>query len=105
MSLASPTVTSPLADHLPWIREQFPSLALRVNGHLAVYFDGPGGTQVPQRVIDAMTDYFLRSNSNTRGAYETSRRTDVVVSAARTAISDLLGCRPGEVVFGPNMTT
>jgi cysteine desulfurase family protein (TIGR01976 family) len=105
MSLASATLTSPLAAHLPWIREQFPSLALRVNGHPAVYFDGPGGTQVPQRVIDAMTDCFLRSNSNTHGGFETSRRADVVVSAARSAISDLLGCRPGEVVFGPNMTT
>ncbi|HEU5399871.1 MAG TPA: cysteine desulfurase-like protein [Terriglobales bacterium] len=105
MSLASATLTSPLAAHLSWIREQFPSLALRVNGLPAVYFDGPGGTQVPQRVIDAMTDYFLRSNSNTHGAFETSRRTDVVVSAARSAISDMLGCHPGEVVFGPNMTT
>ncbi|MDT8067545.1 MAG: cysteine desulfurase-like protein [Terriglobia bacterium] len=105
MSLASATLTSPLAAHSPWIREQFPSLALRVNGHPAVYFDGPGGTQVPQRVIDAMTDYFLRSNSNTGGAYETSRRSNAIVSAARSAISDLLGCRPGEVAFGPNMTT
>jgi cysteine desulfurase family protein (TIGR01976 family) len=105
MSIASATLTSPLTNHLPWIREQFPSLALRVNGRPAVYFDGPGGTQVPQRVIDAMTDYFLRSNSNTHGAFETSRRTDVVVSAARSAMADMLGCQRGEVVFGPNMTT
>ncbi len=105
MSLASATLTSPLAAHLPWIREQFPSLAPRINGHPAVYFDGPGGTQVPQRVIDAMTDYFFRSNSNTHGAFETSRRTDAVISAARSAMADMLGCRPGEVVFGPNMTT
>src|SRR5512146_2011736 len=105
MSLASATLTSPLAAHSPWIREQFPSLDLRVNGHPAVYFDGPGGTQVPQRVIDAMTDYFLRSNSNTGGAYETSRRSNAIVSAARSAISDLLGCRPDEVVFGSDMTT
>ena len=105
MSIASATLTSPLAAHLSWIREQFPSLALRVNGHPAVYFDGPGGTQVPQRVIDAMTDYFLRSNSNTHGAFETSRRTDAVITAARSAMADMLGCRPTEVVFGPNMTT
>jgi cysteine desulfurase family protein (TIGR01976 family) len=105
MSIASATLTSPLTAHLPWIREQFPSLALRVNGRPAVYFDGPGGTQVPQRVIDAITDYFLRSNSNTHGAFETSRRTDVVISAARSAMADMFGCQPGEVVFGPNMTT
>lgn len=105
MSLASATLTSPLVAHLGWIREQFPSLSLRVNGHPAVYFDGPGGTQVPQRVIEAMTDYFLRSNSNTHGAFETSRRTDAVISAARSAMADMLGCHPGEVIFGPNMTT
>lgn len=105
MSLGSATLTSPLADHLPWIREQFPSLALRVNDLPAVYFDGPGGTQVPQRVIDAITDYFLRSNSNTHGAFETSRRTDIVVAAARSAMADMLGCRPDEVVFGSDMTT
>jgi cysteine desulfurase family protein (TIGR01976 family) len=105
MSIASPTLTSPLIAHLPWIREQFPSLALQVEGRPAVYFDGPGGTQVAQRVIDAMTDYFLRSNANTHGAFETSHRTDVVVTAARAAMADLLGCQPNEIAFGPNMTT
>lgn len=105
MSIASAKISSPLAAHLSWIREQFPSLALEVNGQPAVYFDGPGGTQVPQRVLDAMVDYLVRSNSNTHGAFETSRRTDVVVSAARSAMADLLGCDPKEVVFGPNMTT
>lgn len=105
MSLASATLSSSLAAHLPWIREQFPSLALQVGDSPAVFLDGPGGTQVARRVIEAMTDYFLRSNSNTHGAFETSRRTDVVISAARSAMSDLLGCSPDEVAFGPNMTT
>lgn len=105
MSLAPAALASSLQDHLSWIRQQFPSLALTVNGSPAVYLDGPGGTQVAQRVLDAMNDYFLRSNANTHGAFETSRRTDVVVSAARSAIADLLGCAPDEVVFGPNMTT
>lgn len=105
MSMAPVKLSSPLTAHLPWIREQFPALALEVNGHPAVYFDGPGGTQVPQRVLDAMTDYFVRSNANTHGAFETSRRTDVVVSAARAAMADLLGCATDEVAFGPNMTT
>lgn len=105
MSIASPTLTSPLSAHLSWIREQFPSLTLQVAGRPAIYFDGPGGTQVTGRVIEAMTDYFLRSNANTHGAFETSHRTDVVVTAARAAMADLLGCQPNEVAFGPNMTT
>jgi cysteine desulfurase family protein (TIGR01976 family) len=105
MSIVSPTLTSPLSTHISWIREQFPSLALKVAGKPAVYFDGPGGTQVAGRVIEAMSDYFLRSNANTHGAFETSNRTDIVVTAARSAIADLLGCEPTEVAFGPNMTT
>lgn len=105
MSLAPATLASSLVDHLPWIRQQFPSLALTVGDSHAVYLDGPGGTQVPQRVLDAVNDYFLRCNANTHGAFETSRRTDVVVSAAHSAIADLLGSAPDEVVFGPNMTT
>lgn len=105
MSLAPATITGSLQSQLRWIRDQFPSLALTVGETPAVYFDGPGGTQVVQRVLDAMADYFQRSNANTHGAFETSRRTDVVVTAARSAMADLLGCVPDEVAFGPNMTT
>ncbi len=105
MSLAPTALSSSLQSHLRWIRDQFPSLALTIGEAPAVYFDGPGGTQVARRVMDAMEDYFLRSNANTHGAFETSRRTDVVVSAARSAMADLLGCSADEVAFGPNMTT
>ncbi len=90
---------------LAYIRSQFPALALRVNGQPAVFLDAPGGTQVPQRVIEAMADYLARSNSNSHGAFETSRRTDEIVEQAHTAVADLLGCRAEEVVFGANMTT
>jgi len=90
---------------LDWVRSQFPALKLTVNGHPAVFLDGPAGTQVPQRVIDAVRDYFERSNSNTCGAFDTSRRTDAVIAAARAAMADLLGCDAGEIAFGPNMTT
>jgi cysteine desulfurase family protein (TIGR01976 family) len=90
---------------LAWIRAQFPALAQEVAGHPAVYFDGPGGTQVPQRVIDAIADYLVRSNSNTHGAFATSARTDTTITAAHAAMADLLGCDPDEVVFGANMTT
>lgn len=90
---------------LTWIRAQFPALAQEVNGHPAVFFDGPGGTQVPQRVIDAVADYLIHHNANTHGAFATSRRTDETIDAARAAMADFLGCAADEVVFGPNMTT
>ncbi|NQT88792.1 cysteine desulfurase-like protein, partial [bacterium] len=70
-----------------------------------VFFDGPGGTQVPQRVIDAMAEYLATSNANTHGGFPTSARTDAVIDAAHQAMADLLGCDADEVVFGPNMTT
>jgi cysteine desulfurase family protein (TIGR01976 family) len=90
---------------IDWVRRQFPALALQVNGRPAVYFDGPGGTQVPQRVIEAMRDYLTSSNANTHGAFATSRRSDEVIAQAHAAMADLLGCDPAEVVFGPNMTS
>jgi len=90
---------------IDWVRSQFPALAVKVKGYPAAFFDGPGGTQVPQRVIDAMGSYLATSNANTHGAFATSRRTDEVIAAAHAAMADLLGCDPEEVVFGPNMTT
>lgn len=90
---------------LTWIRAQFPALAQEMNGRTVVFFDGPGGTQVPQRVIDAMSEYLTLHNSNTHGAFATSRRTDAIIDAARAAMADFLGCDADEVVFGPNMTT
>lgn len=90
---------------LKWIREQFPALSQTVNHQPAVYLDGPGGTQVPQSVINAIADYLTRSNANTHGAFITSERTDVVLHHGHSAIADLLGCSPDEVVFGQNMTT
>ena len=90
---------------IAWVRSQFPALAVQVNRRPAVYFDGPGGTQVPQRVIDAMRDYLMNSNANTHGAFLTSRRSDQVIADAHAALADLLGCDADEVIFGPNMTT
>ncbi|HET7206407.1 MAG TPA: cysteine desulfurase-like protein [Terriglobales bacterium] len=90
---------------IAWVRAQFPALAQTVNGYPAAFLDGPGGTQVPQRVIDAIEDYLKHSNANTGGAYATSRRTDAMILDARRAMSDFLGCDPDEVIFGPNMTT
>jgi cysteine desulfurase family protein (TIGR01976 family) len=90
---------------LSWVRSQFPALNQTVNGHPAAFLDGPGGTQVPQRVIDAISDYLRRNNANTCGAYQTSRNTDAMIAGARSAMADFLGCDADEVVFGFNMTS
>jgi cysteine desulfurase family protein (TIGR01976 family) len=75
-----------------------------VDGHPAAFLDGPGGTQVPQRVIDAISNYLSQNNANTGGAYATSRNTDAMIAEARAAMADFLNCSPDEVAFGPNMT-
>jgi len=88
-----------------WVREQFPSLQLKVNGRQAAFLDGPAGTQVPRQVMDAVQKYFLEANANTYGAFLTSRRTNDTISGARAAMADLFNSSPEEVVFGQNMTT
>ena len=70
-----------------------------------VFLDGPGGTQVPQMVIDAISEYLSRNNANTGGAYFTSHATDQMMAEARSAMADFLNCEPDEIVFGANMTT
>jgi cysteine desulfurase family protein (TIGR01976 family) len=88
-----------------WVRRQFPALNQTVEGRPAVFFDGPGGTQVPQPVIDAIAEYLTKWNANLGGAFLTSQRTDLVVEQAHQAMADFLNCSPDEVVFGANMTT
>ena len=91
---------------LSFVRSQFPALALQDAGRPAVYFDGPGGTQVPQRVIDAMTHYLIHTNANHDGAFRTTRESDAVLRASHEAMADLLNAAsPAEIVFGANMTT
>ena len=108
MPIAEPTSSSAALD-LTWVRAQFPALAQTVNEHPnqrpAVFLDGPGGTQVPQCVIDAIADYLARNNANTGGAYQTSRNTGRMIAEARSAMADFLNCDADEIVFGPNMTT
>lgn len=82
------------------VRAQFPALA---SG--AVFFDNPGGTQVPHRVINRITDYLVRCNANKGGAFQTSVASDAVLDAAHAAMADMLNCEPNEIVFGQNMTT
>lgn len=90
---------------IAWVREQFPSLKLQVNGHAAAFLDGPAGTQVPRQVIQAIENYFVSANANTCGAFETSRRNDAMIAATRAAMADFFNCDSDEVVFGQNMTT
>jgi cysteine desulfurase family protein (TIGR01976 family) len=88
------------------IRSQFPALSQTVGGEPAVFLDNPGGTQVPQAVIDAMTGYLARDNANHGGAFATSERSDAMLHDAHQALADLLNARsPDEIIFGPNMTT
>lgn len=87
------------------LRREFPSLALTLDGYPAVFFDNPGGTQVPSAVIEAVSDYYKTSNANVGGAFATSRRTDKIVADARAAMADLLNAPgPETIVFGPSMT-
>jgi len=93
------------AFDIAWVRQQFPSLKLQVNGRPAAFLDGPAGTQVSKQVMDAVQNYFLTANANTYGAFASSRRNDAMVASARGAMADFFNCDSNEVVFGQNMTT
>ena len=105
MSLSARVVPPVRKLDLEWVRQQFPSLRQTVNGQPAVFFDAPGGTQVPQQVIDAISEYLSKWNANLGGAFLTSQRSDLIVEQAHQAMADFLNCDPDEVVFGANMTT
>lgn len=94
----------PVADVVE-IRRRFPALQRVEAGRPAAYFDGPGGTQVPRSVPEAMTRYLLDHNANTHWEYATSAETDALLAEARGTLADFLGCETREVVFGANMTT
>src|SRR3954470_11953515 len=87
------------------VRGQFPALRMAHAGQPMAFFDGPGGTQVPETVIDAVARYYRESNANHGGSFETSRRSDEIVDAAHEALAELLGVDSNEITLGPNMTT
>jgi cysteine desulfurase family protein (TIGR01976 family) len=87
------------------IRAHFPALERLHEGFPVAYFDGPGGTQVPRPVVEAMTDYLYHHNANTHWAYPTSAETDALIEGARQTLADFLNASPLEIVFGANMTT
>ena len=87
------------------LRAEFPALARRVGGRPAAYFDGPGGSQVPRAVIEAMAAYLEGSNANAGGAFASSRETDALLADAHQAAAELVGAEADEIAFGANMTT
>lgn len=88
------------------VRADFPVFERRVGGRPIAFFDGPGGSQVPRPVADAVRDYLLMHNANVHGFFATSEETDAILSGAREAVAALLNApTPREVVFGANMTT
>ena len=88
------------------IRASFPGLKRKVGGKNAIFFDGPGGSQVPASVAEAMKDYLLNQNANTGMSFATSVETDLWISETLQACADFIGCSdPTEVVFGQNMTS
>ncbi len=89
------------------LRAEFPALTRRgPDGRPAVFLDGPGGTQVPARVIDAVSDYYMHTNANSGGAFDTSAASDTMVDEAHAAVADFLGAAsPDEIKFGYNMST
>lgn len=92
----------PVAD----LRRQFPALHIQRDGCTPIFLDGPAGTQVPQRVLDAMMHYLMHTNANHGGVFETSVESDRIIDAAHAAMADLLNApSPNEIIFGQNMTS
>ncbi|RMF90624.1 MAG: cysteine desulfurase-like protein [Planctomycetota bacterium] len=104
-----------MTDHPPrtaaafdvdWCRKQFPALSKTLDGLPAVFFDGPAGSQVPHRVVDAVCRYLIETNANHGGLFDTSQASDSLLESAHEAVADFLGTSdPDTVVFGPNMTS
>ena len=93
------------ADPVKVARAQFPALERVHNGHPVAYFDGPGGTQVPRPVAEAMTQYLYHHNANTHWVYPTSEETDALIAESRRTLAAFLNAGADEVAFGANMTT
>jgi cysteine desulfurase family protein (TIGR01976 family) len=104
----TPPITPPDASNVAQtekIRADFPALARREGGQPVAYFDGPGGTQVPRVVVEAVAEYLTSHNANTHWAFTTSIETDAALARSRQALADFLNAAPEEIAFGANMTT
>jgi cysteine desulfurase family protein (TIGR01976 family) len=87
------------------IRASFPAMRRMHAGFPVAYLDGPGGTQVPRQVVEAMDDYLYNHNANTHWRYPTSEETDELIARSREALAEFLNGRPDEIAFGQNMTS
>jgi cysteine desulfurase family protein (TIGR01976 family) len=95
-----------MANTIENVRQQFPALTPLNISPVPIYFDGPGGTQIPQSVIDAVGNYYRQGNSNLGGDFLASQKTVALVQSARERIASLVGAAASEnIVFGANMTT
>ena len=91
---------------LPAIRSRFPALQRQTRGRPIAFFDGPAGSQVPQSVVQAVSDSLIRTNANCGAVFTTSRENDRLLAESRQAVADLLGTSdPDTVAFGANMTS
>lgn len=99
--MTSPSPTLPIEE----VRSRFPALHRREDGRVVAYLDGPGGTQMPRIVIEAMASVLEKGISNLGGGYGPSIAADEVTASGRRAMADFLNAEPGEIVFGQNMTS
>jgi cysteine desulfurase family protein (TIGR01976 family) len=104
MSTTSPRANAEISS-VSEIRNHFPALERVHNGYPVAYFDGPGGTQVPHQVVEAMSDYLYHHNANTHWEYPTSAETDAAIENAREVLAEFLNASATEIAFGSNMTT
>ena len=105
MTQTNPQIEKQKVAAVEEIRRHFPALERIHNSHPVAYFDGPGGTQVPRAVVEAMNDYLYNHNANTHWAYPTSHETDEIIENSRHAIADFLNASADEIAFGQNMTS
>jgi cysteine desulfurase family protein (TIGR01976 family) len=106
MAMTQLAYTGSAPDHsVADIRRAFPALRRTHRGQPVAFFDAPGGTQVPDMVLEAMHEYLTTHNANTHWSYPTSAETDAIIGAARASMAMLLNAAPDEIAFGPNMTT
>ena len=104
--MSANSLTSPWSFPVDWCRAQFPALTREVAGRPASFFDGPAGSQTPECVIAAISNYLRRTNANHGGVFATSRESDALLEQVHAAVADFLGVAdPDCVVFGANMTT
>lgn len=95
-----------MSYNLDAIRAEFPALSVSDHGQRRIYFDNPAGTQVPQIVVDRISECLIEANANLGGYFETSQRAGAVVDGAHLAMADMLNAASAnEIIFGQNMTT